>query len=78
MASEGICGFTDCIAQMIGFALIGAVVGVGGAYLLGQYKGGSRERELPSRSEETVATAGLRGRKRSRKRQPVLGGVHGG
>lgn len=74
MAQEGICGFGDCIAQMIGFALIGVAVGVGGSYLLAQQRQSGR-RALPM-PEEEAATAGLSGRRRGkrRSRRRALGG----
>lgn len=71
--SNGICAFTDCFAEMIGFAIIGVGVGVGGAYLLSRYGKGA---VLPE-GKEAAATAGLgRQRRRSRRRlmRPAFGG----
>jgi hypothetical protein len=60
---EGICAFGDCFAQMLGFAVIGLALGLGGAYLYGKY--GKRERALP---EPEPAVAGLgQMRRRARK-----------
>lgn len=54
---NGICSAWDCVGEMIGFTIIGVVVGVGGAYLLSRY---GKRRELPMpRPEESPAAAGL-------------------
>lgn len=51
---KGICSAWDCVAQMIGFAILGMVAGVGGAYLLKRHR--ERAEALPA---SVPATAGL-------------------
>jgi hypothetical protein len=69
------CGFTDCLTYLLGGALVGAVVGVGGTYLLSGKRGEARiaaMRKGLRLKEASPATAGLGGRHRSRR--PSLGG----
>lgn len=67
---DGLCGFGDCVAEMIGFLLIGAVVGVGGAYVIGKRKA-KKAGELPDREESESAPAMARLGRRRRNRRPL-------
>lgn len=65
------CGFTDCLTYLLGGALVGTVLGVGGSYMLSGKKG----QELVSKGREKLklrgpepspATAGFGRKGRSR------------
>lgn len=70
------CGFTDCLTYLLGGALVGTAVGIGGTYFLSGKRGAERvakvRQKLGLKEREVEATAGLAGGRRRRQRD--LGG----
>ena len=70
--SDGLCAFGDCIGETIGFAVIGVVVGFGGAYLIGQYGNKGARASLPQPRPRRVPADEGEELGRYRKRKQVV------